>query len=34
MKLFEDGIKNMQSLLVNRFDYLRSTYPLGGIFKF
>ena len=30
MKLFEDGIKNMQSLLVNRFDYLRSTYPLGG----
>ena len=30
MQLFEDGIKNMQSLLVNRFDYLRSTYPLGG----
>jgi len=30
MELFKDGIKNMQSLLVNRFDYLRSTYPLGG----
>ena len=23
---FEQGIKNMQSLLVNRFDYIRSTY--------
>ena len=23
---FEQGIKNMQSLLVNRFDYVRSTY--------
>ena len=23
---FEQGIKNMQTLLVNRFDYLRSTY--------
>jgi len=27
--LFNDGIKHMQSLLVNRFEYLRSTYPLG-----
>jgi hypothetical protein len=22
---FEDGIKNVQSLLVNKFDYIRST---------
>ena len=29
MELFNDGIKHMQSLLVNRFEYLRSTYPLG-----
>ena len=29
MELFNDGIKSMQSLLVNRFEYLRSTYPLG-----
>ena len=28
---FEQGIKNMQSLLVNRFEYLRSTYiPSSG----
>ena len=28
---FEQGIKNMQSLLVNRFDYIRSTYiPSAG----
>ena len=26
MERFEQGIKNMQTLLVNRFDYLRSTY--------
>jgi hypothetical protein len=26
MKRFEQGIKNMQSLLANRFDYLKSTY--------
>ena len=26
MQRFEQGIKNMQSLLINRFDYLRSTY--------
>ena len=25
-ELFEQGIKHMQSLLVNRFDYIRSTY--------
>jgi hypothetical protein len=24
--LFNEGIKNMQSLLINRFDYVRSTY--------
>jgi len=30
MELFNDGIKHMQSLLVNRFEYLRSTYPLGN----
>jgi len=29
MQRFEQGIKNIQSLLVNRFEYLRSTYPLG-----
>ena len=29
MQRFEQGIKNMQALLVNRFEYLRSTYPLG-----
>ena len=23
---FEQGIKNMQTLLVNKFDYLRSTF--------
>jgi hypothetical protein len=23
---FEDGIKHMQTLLVNRYDYLRSTF--------
>jgi len=28
---FEQGIKNMQTLLINRFDYVRSTYiPKGG----
>ena len=26
MQRFEQGIKNMQTLLVNRFDYIRSTY--------
>ena len=26
MQRFEQGIKNMQTLLVNRFEYLRSTY--------
>ena len=26
MERFEQGIKNMQTLLVNRFDYIRSTY--------
>jgi len=26
MQRFEQGIKNMQSLLVNRFDYVRSSY--------
>tara|TARA_R110000824_G_scaffold12924_3_gene56416 strand:+ start:1094 stop:2032 length:939 start_codon:yes stop_codon:yes gene_type:complete len=26
MQRFEQGIKNMQTLLINRFDYLRSTY--------
>ena len=26
MQRFEQGIKNMQSLLANRFDYLKSTY--------
>ena len=26
MERFEQGIKNMQTLLINRFDYLRSTY--------
>jgi len=28
---FEQGIKNMQTLLINRFDYVRSTYiPQSG----
>ena len=26
MQRFEQGIKNMQTLLINRFDYVRSTY--------
>jgi len=26
MQRFEQGIKNMQTLLINRFDYIRSTY--------
>ena len=26
MQRFEQGIKNMQTLLVNRFDYVRSTF--------
>ena len=26
MQRFEQGIKNMQTLLINRFEYLRSTY--------
>ena len=31
MQRFEQGIKNMQTLLVNRFDYIRSTYiPRSG----
>ena len=31
MERFEQGIKNMQTLLVNRFDYVRSTYiPRSG----
>ena len=31
MERFEQGIKNMQTLLVNRLDYVRSTYiPRSG----
>ena len=31
MQRFEQGIKNMQTLLVNRFDYIRSTFiPRSG----
>ena len=31
MERFEQGIKNMQTLLVNRFEYIRSTYiPNAG----
>ena len=31
---FEQGIKNMQTLLVNKFQYLRSTYiPRAGIYS-
>ena len=31
MQRFEQGIKNMQTLLVNRFEYIRSTYiPQAG----
>jgi hypothetical protein len=31
MQRFEQGIKNMQTLLVNRFNYVRSTYiPRSG----
>ena len=31
MERFEQGIKNMQSLLINRFEYVRSTYiPRSG----
>ena len=26
MERFEQGIKNMQTLLINRFEYIRSTY--------
>ena len=26
MQRFEQGIKNMQTLLINRFEYVRSTY--------
>jgi hypothetical protein len=30
---FEQGIKNMQTLLINKFDYLRSTYiPTSGYY--
>ena len=27
---FEQGIKNMQTLLVNKFEYIRSTYLPGN----
>ena len=31
MQRFEQGIKNMQTLLINRFEYVRSTYiPRSG----
>ena len=34
MERFEQGIKNMQTLLVNRFEYIRSTYiPQTGHFN-
>ena len=30
---FEQGIKNMQTLLINKFQYVRSTYiPRAGIY--
>ena len=33
MQRFEQGIKNMQTLLVNRFEYVRSTYlPRTGTY--
>lgn len=34
MQRFEQGIKNMQTLLVNKFSYLRSTYiPRTGVYN-
>ena len=33
MDRFEQGIKNMQTLLINKFQYVRSTYiPRTGIY--
>jgi len=34
MQRFEQGIKNMQTLLVNKFQYLRSTFiPRTGVYN-
>ena len=34
MQRFEQGIKNMQTLLVNKFSYLRSTFiPRTGVYN-
>ena len=34
MQRFEQGIKNMQTLLINKFSYLRSTYiPRTGVYN-
>jgi len=34
MQRFEQGIKNMQTLLINKFSYLRSTFiPRTGVYS-
>ena len=34
MQRFEQGIKNMQTLLINKFSYLRSTFiPRTGVYN-